>query len=351
MAERESTFTQHAKRVLEQGKPREALQVLQSWLPLNPDDAGAWDVAREAHLELGELSEAEHAAREVARLRPESAEAWSDLGVVLGKQGKADEARKALHQALSIDPSFEGAQALLEKPKERATEPPPARDGQQAPTEPTREKGAQAAAASPPATKRQPPPPPPAEEKPPPEPPAEEPPARRPAQKKRGQEQQGETEVGWYGEPLQRKTEGWKVRSPEGEVYGPYTESQLSEHLLEGSIHQSWGARYGSGRVTTVREALGAERCNELQRQRREQQVQQQASQLPAQQTEVASTIRCPHCGQWTVTAEKKSASNARLAIILLGLLLWPLWFLLLVVKDKTQYSCASCGMQWTSEA
>ncbi len=342
MDERESTFTQQARQVLVEGKPQEAIQILDSWLRLNPDDAGAWEVVREACVELAEFGEAEHAARELTRLRPESAEAWCELGVVFGRQGKADEARKALHQALSIDPSFERAQAELEKLNERATESPPAKDGQQAPTEPSREKRRQSPAELPP------PPPPPVDERPPPQPPAEEPPARPPAPKKRVKETS--SEAGWYGETLEPKAEGWKVRSPDGEVYGPYTESQLSEHLLEGSIGQEWGARYGSGRVTTVREALGAEKCSELLRQRREQQVQQQASQQPAPQTEAANTIRCPHCGQWTVTAEKKSASNARLAIILLGLLLWPVWLLLLVVKDKVQYRCASCGMQWSSE-
>jgi len=320
MSERETPFAQHARRVLKQGEPREAGLILESWLRLNPDDAAAWEVSREAHLELGELSEAVHAAREVARLRPESAAAWwCDLGVVLGKQGETDEARKALYKALSIDPELEQARAELER-----TGPP------QAPTAP------------PPSRKRR-------STHPPPAPPVEQPSASPSGPQGRVAESPPPTEATWYGEPLgEAKEDGWKVRSPDGTVYGPYTDSQLAEYLAQGKIGRDWGARYGSGRVTTVREALGPARCDELLRQR-----VVQPTQVVAQQAEGAqvSTIRCPHCGQWTATAERRSASNARVAVIFLGLIIWPLWLLLLVLKDKMYYRCATCGMQWTSDA
>lgn len=81
MGERESAFAQHARQVRERGKPQAVIQILDSWLRINPDDAGAWKVVREAYRELGQMSEAEQAAREPVSLGLESAESWCDLRI------------------------------------------------------------------------------------------------------------------------------------------------------------------------------------------------------------------------------------------------------------------------------
>ncbi|MBD3292741.1 MAG: hypothetical protein GF393_07425 [Armatimonadia bacterium] len=336
MSERETTFARHAREVLAAGEPRGALQIVGSWLPLSPDDAGSWGVAFQAHLELDELDDAERAAREVVRLRPESADAWYDFATVLDRLGKQSERRKALHRALSLEPEHERARAEVDggddAPRKEAAPTP------REPEEPTVD-----------VPPDMPPPPPPAPEAPRPQ-------RRDDPEDTHAFARPERPKASWLGESLDEpKPAGWKVRTPEGTLHGPYTTEELEHHVVQSNISLDWHARFENGRILTVREAVGPERCTELLLQRAEEMTATRAAQEPVQVVETtpppanSELTYCPNCGQWTVTAEKKSAHGQRIALFLLGFLFLPLWILILFVKDRMQFRCGSCGEQWTS--
>lgn len=153
-----------------------------------------------------------------------------------------------------------------------------------------------------------------------------------------------------------RAPDGWKVRSPDGGTFGPLSDAQLREFVREGRVGQNWRARFGSGRVVSVREALGPEVCDELLRERfTDASVERQPAQGSIDRDDAGSGVAafggallCPHCGEWSVASQRESRRDARIAIIILGFFLWPLWLLLLALKDRTEYLCASCGTEWS---
>ncbi|MFW6437838.1 MAG: LITAF-like zinc ribbon domain-containing protein, partial [Armatimonadota bacterium] len=142
-----------------------------------------------------------------------------------------------------------------------------------------------------------------------------------------------------------------------GTVHGPYSEDQLAEHLLHGAIGQEWDARFGSGRITKVRDALGPARTDDLLRQMRERLATEVAEQEAHPEDEARfahvyeDTPTCPNCGGRTVTSEERSANAARIGVIVLGFFFLPIWLLLLVLKDKTRHNCLTCGTQWDESA
>ncbi len=157
----------------------------------------------------------------------------------------------------------------------------------------------------------------------------------------------------------------WKVRSPDGAIHGPYTSKQMVEAVIRGAIPLDWTARCGNGPVSKVRQAVGDDVVTKAQAARivKRSPLQEQDAGAPkifaddyfgpvgaTPPTYTARTVRCPHCGEWSVTAERRSPTQARWAIGCLGLLIWPLWLLLLWQRDTVHYQCSSCGMEWTTD-
>ncbi len=62
---------------------------------------------------LRDLPAAEAAYRNATQVDPRFAPAWSNLGVVLGQQGRAGEAITALQEAVRLDPSNGGTKVNL----------------------------------------------------------------------------------------------------------------------------------------------------------------------------------------------------------------------------------------------
>lgn len=131
---------------LDRGEPREALVWLERAAALAPDDpqiemnravaeqqlgdaAGArarldailaahpayWPAAlRAGHLalEAGDFRGAAERYESALRVHPLAAEAWAGLGVAREREGRRDEARRALERSLELDPGAENAGAL-----------------------------------------------------------------------------------------------------------------------------------------------------------------------------------------------------------------------------------------------
>ena len=66
-----------------------------------------------AAMHNGESAAAEQAFRDAIRLAPNLAEAHLDLGLVLGREGKLDEAVAQVKRAVALAPSQPGAQMFL----------------------------------------------------------------------------------------------------------------------------------------------------------------------------------------------------------------------------------------------
>lgn len=64
-------------------------------------------------MQSGQAAAAEQAFREAVRLAPQMAEAHLDLGLVLGREGKVEEAIGSLRQAIALDPSAASAHMFL----------------------------------------------------------------------------------------------------------------------------------------------------------------------------------------------------------------------------------------------
>lgn len=93
----------------------EALALLRPWLMSHPEDADAFELAGAAYLGMGMFPAAAEAAAQVVRLRPASARAWSNWGVVLRKLGQLAKAREAQERALKLDPNHQHAHIELQK--------------------------------------------------------------------------------------------------------------------------------------------------------------------------------------------------------------------------------------------
>ncbi len=104
-----------AKALITQGRHQQAIELLAPWLAENSDDASAWAALGAAHFEVENWTEAQKAAREVVRLRPDSAREWCNLGTILRKLGNVQEANEAQEQALELDPSYRRATQEVNK--------------------------------------------------------------------------------------------------------------------------------------------------------------------------------------------------------------------------------------------
>ena len=104
-----------ARRLMETGRRRSAVELLQPWVTDYPDDAKAWATLAAALFELENWAEAEKASAEVVRLEPDSGRAWCNWGMVLRKLGRLDEAERAQYRALALKPSYKRARTELRK--------------------------------------------------------------------------------------------------------------------------------------------------------------------------------------------------------------------------------------------
>ena len=100
---------------MKQGRRRAAIELLEAWVADNPDDASAWAALGAARFALESWADAEQAASEALRLRPEGAREWCNWGMMLRKLGRLDEAERAQYRALSLEPSYDRARTELRK--------------------------------------------------------------------------------------------------------------------------------------------------------------------------------------------------------------------------------------------
>lgn len=69
--------------------------------------------------------------------------------------------------------------------------------------------------------------------------------------------------------PDESHDDGWKIRTPDGDFLGPLSGAALVELVAQGDVEPQWNARRGTGRVITVRKAIGDEACDEAVRARK----------------------------------------------------------------------------------
>jgi tetratricopeptide (TPR) repeat protein len=93
-----------AKRLRQLGRHGEALQIAQNVTKTNPNIADAWWVSGLAAHSLNQFSEALISLKETIRLAPRWAPCWAQYGVVLIENGQIEEGKKALFQAIKLDP-------------------------------------------------------------------------------------------------------------------------------------------------------------------------------------------------------------------------------------------------------
>ena len=77
----------------------------------------------------GDLTGAVQQYRWALALRPTFTEAHTNLGSLYADQGKFDEARASLEEALRIDPDDGPSKKLAERCREYVAHPPPSFDG------------------------------------------------------------------------------------------------------------------------------------------------------------------------------------------------------------------------------
>ncbi len=94
--------------LFQEGKPAEAIAAYEEALSIDPEDVKANNNMALAQTELGRLDKAAfHFGRSLA-VEPK-AEIYSDLGFVLDRQGKGEEAVENYHKALALDPECASA--------------------------------------------------------------------------------------------------------------------------------------------------------------------------------------------------------------------------------------------------
>ena len=116
-----------AESSLADGQLSAVVELLGSCVGDHPDNQRAWEMLALAYSKQGAWSDAESACRESVRLAPGSAKAHANLGMVLRKQGRADEAEERQQKALMLDGEYAFAEAELRKiDRDRARAPAPA---------------------------------------------------------------------------------------------------------------------------------------------------------------------------------------------------------------------------------
>jgi predicted TPR repeat methyltransferase len=92
---------------------RESIGCFRDAIAFDPNHADAWGNLAIALLELGELGEAESAARRAIAIRPDHVGAYFTLGMTLEAAGRRDEAAEHLRSALKLKPASRGLQFFL----------------------------------------------------------------------------------------------------------------------------------------------------------------------------------------------------------------------------------------------
>lgn len=90
---------------LELGKPKMAIQALNSLLQLEPKSSSRWGDKGFIHLMLNENSEGIGALRESLKLQPRDVRKWELLAIALISEEQWEEAIDALEKSLDLDPS------------------------------------------------------------------------------------------------------------------------------------------------------------------------------------------------------------------------------------------------------
>jgi len=111
-----------ANLLLAREKPDEAIPHLREAIRLQPDDAKARTVLEEA-LETrahqlaksGKVKEAGADFRELAGLKPDDSDAWTNLGVALAMQGELAEAKTVFERAMQLNPGNTTARKNLDR--------------------------------------------------------------------------------------------------------------------------------------------------------------------------------------------------------------------------------------------
>lgn len=106
---------EEAKTLIRRGQRRIAVELLEPWVEDYPEDASAWSVIAAAYFELDDLAKALRAAQRAVDLKRDSARNWCNLGMILRRLGKLQEAERAQYQALTIDSGYDRARVELRK--------------------------------------------------------------------------------------------------------------------------------------------------------------------------------------------------------------------------------------------
>jgi tetratricopeptide (TPR) repeat protein len=100
-------------------RSNEAEKSYRQAIKLKPDYAEAHSNLGNTLQELGKLDEAEKSFRQAIELKPDFAEAHNNLGKILYKVGYKDLALESIEKANNIDPQFQDARLLLKVMKSR----------------------------------------------------------------------------------------------------------------------------------------------------------------------------------------------------------------------------------------
>ena len=93
-----------ARELRQANRHKEALEIVREIIAADPTNADAWWITGLARHSLGRIEDSIAALRETLKHAPGFASGWAQYGVVLAEARKIDEAKKALAQALRIDP-------------------------------------------------------------------------------------------------------------------------------------------------------------------------------------------------------------------------------------------------------
>ncbi|WPL11566.1 MULTISPECIES: O-linked N-acetylglucosamine transferase, SPINDLY family protein [Thiorhodovibrio] len=97
----------------DQSPPEQAVAIAAAFTEQHPEHPFGWTLLAESHYRAGDFEAAAGAAEQAARLNPNSASAHSNLGVMLKKLKRFNEAEAALRRALQCNPDFIAAYVNL----------------------------------------------------------------------------------------------------------------------------------------------------------------------------------------------------------------------------------------------
>ncbi len=113
-----------ADALLRQGRPGDALTVLQPLLSDEPDSRSVLEMAGRAYFRTAQLDRAERAFTRLVEFDPTDAYARFVLGRVYERRSRLDEARAHMRVAVALDPRPEYSEAL-DRLEQRLGSPPP----------------------------------------------------------------------------------------------------------------------------------------------------------------------------------------------------------------------------------